>query len=76
MSPTPSWSSTTMNMPLRPSFTMFCAPKPRPAPIAAESSANEPRISVLMTFTMSSTTTMKSVTFTMFVSTEPSVRVR
>ena len=31
-SPTPSWSSATMKMPLSRSFTMFCAPKARPAP--------------------------------------------
>ncbi len=71
MSPTPTWSSTTMKRPLSTSFTMFCAPKPSPAPIAAVSSANEARTSGLIVLTMSSTTMMNSVTLTMFVSTEP-----
>ena len=70
-SPTPSWSSTTMKRPFSTSFTMFWAPKPSPAPIAAPSSANEPRIDVSMTFTIMSVTMMKSVTFTMLRSTEP-----
>ena len=44
-SPMPTWSSATMKMPFSTSLTMFWAPKPRPAPIAAVSSVSEPRAS-------------------------------
>ena len=47
MSPTPSWSSATMNSPVSTSFTRFCAPKPSPAPSAAVISENAPVICAL-----------------------------
>jgi hypothetical protein len=41
-SPMPTWSSATRNMPFSTSLTMFCAPKPSPAPTAAVSRVRDP----------------------------------
>ena len=75
-SPMPTWSSATMKMPLSTSFTMFCAPKPRPAPMAAVSRVSEPSAVGASRFTISSSATMTIETLTMFCRIDPSVRVR
>ena len=72
----PTWSSATMKMPLRTSFTMFCAPKPRPAPIAAERSVSEPSAVGASTETIMTSATMTMVTLTMFPRMDPRVLVR
>jgi hypothetical protein len=76
MSPTPSWSSATMNSPVSTSFTRFCAPKPRPAPSAAVIRENAPVICGLITVTIEISATSTTTTDTTLFSTVPSVRVR
>ena len=75
MSPTPYWSSSSMNMPERKSLTRFCAPKPTAMPtmpaearIGARSTPNSPST---MIAAMIPTTAEQSDR-----STEPSVRAR
>ena len=44
MSPTPYWSSTSMKMPERKSFTRLCAPKPRAMPTMPALATSGPRL--------------------------------
>ena len=75
-SPTPSWSSATMNRPVSTSLTIVCAPKPRPAPNAAVIRENAPVMFGLITVTMLMIAMIATTAETTLFRTEPSVRVR
>ncbi len=75
VSPTPYWSSRSMNVPERKSFTRLCAPKPSATPAMPADARNGAM------FTPSSVRTMSTIVapMTMFAverSTEPTVRAR